>query len=123
MPDGPTALRLLYRGTLLRLDRTALDRIRTRALPRGARRNEVRRAGIDGLFDALWAQALEQKMPGARSRPSSRATLAEREDFRSFVKEWWPRLRPRHVLRLAGRPGAAAPVRGRAARHRPRWSC
>ena len=57
VPDGPTELRLLYRGTLLRLDRAALDRIRERALPRGARRNEVRRAGIDGLFDALWAQA------------------------------------------------------------------
>jgi hypothetical protein len=98
VPDGPTSLRLLYRGTLLRLDRNALDRIRTRALPRGARRNEVRRAGIDGLFDALWSQALEQKIPGLPKRPEFEDTLAEREDFRSFIKEWWPRLRPRHVL-------------------------
>ena len=57
VPGGPTELRLLYRGTLLRLDRADLDRIRRRALPRGARRNEVRGAGFDGVFDALWAQA------------------------------------------------------------------
>ena len=35
VPDGPTELRLLYRGTLLRLDDKQLDRIRSRALPRG----------------------------------------------------------------------------------------
>ncbi|GIF75152.1 HelD family protein [Asanoa siamensis] len=98
VPDGPTTLRLLYRGTLLQLDRNHLDRVRTRALPRGARRNEVRRAGFDGLFDALWAQAQEQKVPGLPSKREFEDQLAEREDFRSFVKEWWPRLRPRHVL-------------------------
>ncbi len=97
VPDGPTSLRLLYRGTLLQLDRYQLDRIRTRALPRGARRNEVRKVGFDGLFDALWAQAQEQKMPGLK-KAEFEGALAEREDFRSFVKEWWPRLRPRHVL-------------------------
>ncbi|MEV4534620.1 UvrD-helicase domain-containing protein [Asanoa sp. NPDC049518] len=97
VPDGPTTLRLLYRGTLLQLDRAQLDRIRTRALPRGARRNEVRRAGFDGLFDALWAQAQERKLPGLK-KAEFEGALAEREDFRSFAKEWWPRLRPRHVL-------------------------
>ncbi|SNT36638.1 DNA helicase IV [Asanoa hainanensis] len=97
VPDGPTSLRLLYRGTLLQLDRAQLDRIRTRALPRGARRNEVRRVGFDGLFDALWAQLQEQRIPGLK-KAEFEGELAGREDFRSFVKEWWPRLRPRHVL-------------------------
>ena len=98
VPDGPTELRLLYRGTLLRLEKAELDRIRTRALPRGARRNEVRRAGIDGLFDALWAQAQRLRVPGLPSQYDFEDALSEREEFRSFVKAWWPRLRPRHVL-------------------------
>ena len=46
----PNELRLLYRGELLRVDRSALTAIRERALRRGARRNEVRRAGFDGVF-------------------------------------------------------------------------
>jgi DNA helicase IV len=97
VPDGPATLRLLYRGTLLQLDRAQLDRIRTRALPRGARRNEVRRAGIDGLFDALWTQVREQR-PAGLKQLQFEDELAEREDFRSFIKEWWPRLLPRHVF-------------------------
>ena len=98
VPDGPTTLRLLYRGTLLQLDRADLDRIRARALPRGARRNEVRRAGIDGLFDALWAQAQRLKVAGLPSQFDFEDALSERDEFRSFIKAWWPRLRPRHVL-------------------------
>ena len=47
VPGAPSELRLLYRGELLRLDRAELDAIRDRALARGARRNEVRRAGFD----------------------------------------------------------------------------
>jgi DNA helicase IV len=104
VPGGPTELRLLYRGTLLRLDRATLDRIRTQALPRGARRNEVRRAGIDGLFDALWAQAQAQKVPALPSQFDFEDELSEREDFRSFIKTWWPRLLPRHVLRWLADP-------------------
>ncbi len=104
VPDGPTELRLLYRGTLLRLDRPALDRIRERALPRGARRNEVRRAGIDGLFDALWAQAVALKVPALPSQFDFEDELSDREDFRSFLRAWWPRLLPRHVLRWLADP-------------------
>ncbi|BCB79073.1 AAA family ATPase [Phytohabitans flavus] len=98
VPGGPTELRLLYRGGLLRLGRPELDAIRARALPRGARRNEVRRAGIDGLFDALWAQAQRHKIGGLPAQVDFEDELAERSDFREFLKAWWPRLAPRHVL-------------------------
>jgi hypothetical protein len=98
VPGGPTELRLLYRGTLLRLDGKQLDAIRSRALPRGARRNEVRRAGIDGLFDALWEQAQRFKVPALPSQFDFEDHLAERDEFRSFLRAWWPRLAPRHVL-------------------------
>ncbi|MFG1838002.1 HelD family protein [Micromonospora sp. NPDC049175] len=102
-PGGPDELRLLYRGTLLRLDRADLDRIRDRALHRGARRNEVRRAGFDGVFAALWAQAREVgiRLPEQRT---FEAEIAERSEFREFLKAWWPRLHPRHVLGWLARP-------------------
>ncbi|MET8040301.1 AAA family ATPase [Micromonospora sp. NPDC005215] len=103
VPGGPGELRLLYRGTLLRLDRADLDRIRDRALHRGARRNEVRRAGFDGVFAALWAQAREVgiRLPEQRT---FEAEIAERAEFREFLKAWWPRLHPRHVLGWLARP-------------------
>ncbi|MFY1637156.1 HelD family protein [Solwaraspora sp. WMMB335] len=105
VPDGPTELRLLYRGHLLRLRVAELDGIRTRALPRGARRNEVRRAGIDGLFDALWAQ-VQQLAPVSRmpTQAEFEEDLSDREDFRDFLRAWWPRLLPRHVLAWLARP-------------------
>ncbi|MEV4657839.1 AAA family ATPase [Micromonospora sp. NPDC049301] len=104
VPGGPGELRLLYRGTLLRLDRAELDGIRDRALHRGARRNEVRRAGFDGVFAALWAQA---RRLGIGRLPEQRAfedEIAERPEFREFLKAWWPRLHPRHVLGWLARP-------------------
>ncbi|MEJ3745030.1 AAA family ATPase [Actinomycetes bacterium KLBMP 9797] len=98
VPGAPTELRLLYRGQLLRLVRPELDAIRARALSRGARRNEVRRAGIDGLFDALWAQAQRLNIRSLPEQVQFEDDLSERADFRDFLRAWWPRLLPRHVL-------------------------
>nr|WP_296067688.1 AAA family ATPase [uncultured Actinoplanes sp.] len=104
VPGGPQELRLLYRGALLRLDSGELDKIRRSALPRGARRNEVRGAGFDRLFDALWAQARQQKITGLPEKPDFEAELADRSDFREFLKAWWPRLTPLRVLRWFADP-------------------
>ncbi|PWR06145.1 ATP-dependent DNA helicase [Micromonospora acroterricola] len=104
VPGGPGELRLLYRGQLLRLDRVELDGIRDRALHRGARRNEVRRAGFDGVFAALWAQARRLSTGHLPEQPAFEAEIAERAEFREFLKAWWPRLHPRHVLDWLARP-------------------
>jgi DNA helicase IV len=104
VPDGPGELRLLYRGELLRLGRAELDGIRTRALPRGARRNEVRRAGIDGLFAALWTQAQRLRIGRLPDQRTFEDELAQRQEFRDFLRAWWPRLHPRHVLHWLARP-------------------
>ncbi|MGA4729870.1 HelD family protein [Micromonospora taraxaci] len=104
VPGGPGELRLLYRGTLLRLDRTTLDRIRDGALHRGARRNEARRAGFDGVFAALWAQAREVGVTRLPEQRAFEAEIAERSEFREFLKAWWPRLHPRHVLGWLAQP-------------------
>ncbi|MFC0504103.1 HelD family protein [Micromonospora costi] len=105
VPDGPGELRLLYRGELLRLDRRELDAIRDRALTRGARRNEVRRAGFDGVFAALWAQARRLGIGRLPEQPTFEDEIADRPEFREFLKAWWPRLHPRHVLGWLARPG------------------
>ncbi|MDO3701832.1 AAA family ATPase [Micromonospora sp. C28SCA-DRY-2] len=98
VPDQPAELRLLYRGELLRLERAELDAIQDRALPRGARRNEVRRAGFDGVFAALWAQARRLNIGRLPEQRAFEDELADRPEFREFLKAWWPRLHPRHVL-------------------------
>jgi DNA helicase IV len=104
VPGAPTELRLLYRGALLRLDAHQLDRIRRRALPRGARRNEVRGAGFDGVFDALWAQARDHNVRSLPEKPDFEAEIADRGDFRDFLRAWWPRLTPGRVLRWLAHP-------------------
>ncbi|MEW2383100.1 AAA family ATPase [Micromonospora sp. NPDC047707] len=104
VPGGPGELRLLYRGELLRIDRRELDAIRDRALPRGARRNEVRRAGFDGVFAALWAQARRLGVPRLPEQRAFEDEIAERPEFREFLKAWWPRMHPRHVLGWLARP-------------------
>ncbi|SCL16901.1 DNA helicase IV [Micromonospora nigra] len=104
VPDGPGELRLLYRGQLLRLERAELDAIRDRALPRGARRNEVRRAGFDGVLAALYAQARRLAVPRLPEQRAFEDELIDRADFRDFLRAWWPRLHPRHVLGWLARP-------------------
>ncbi|GAA4567950.1 AAA family ATPase [Micromonospora coerulea] len=104
VPDSPTELRLLYRGELLRLERWELDGIRDRALTRGARRNEVRRAGFDGVLAALYAQARQLRVGRLPEQRAFEDEIIERPEFREFLKAWWPRLHPRHVLGWLARP-------------------
>ncbi|MEV0430793.1 AAA family ATPase [Micromonospora sp. NPDC050495] len=103
-PGAPTELRLLYRGELLRLERAELDGIRDRALPRGARRNEVRRAGFDAVLAALYAQARTLRIGRLPEQPAFEDEIIDRPEFREFLKAWWPRLHPRHVLGWLARP-------------------
>ncbi|MET7835339.1 AAA family ATPase [Micromonospora sediminicola] len=104
VPDSPAELRLLYRGELLRLERPALDGIRDRTLTRGARRNEVRRSAFDAVLAALYAQARTLRVGRLPEQPAFEDEIIERPEFREFLKAWWPRLHPRHVLGWLARP-------------------
>ncbi|WP_433312747.1 HelD family protein [Micromonospora chersina] len=104
VPGSPTELRLLYRGELLRLERPALDAIRDRTLSRGGRRNEVRRAAFDAVLAALWTQARALRIGRLPEQPAFEDEIIERPEFREFLKAWWPRLHPRHVLDWLARP-------------------
>ncbi|MGV9808292.1 HelD family protein [Micromonospora chersina] len=104
VPDSPAELRLLYRGELLRLERAELDAIRDRTLSRGGRRNEVRRAAFDAVLAALWAQARTLRIGRLPEQPAFEDEIIDRPEFREFLKAWWPRLHPRHVLDWLARP-------------------
>ncbi|MFF4890502.1 HelD family protein [Micromonospora chersina] len=104
VPDSPAELRLLYRGELLRLERAELDAIRDRTLSRGGRRNEVRRSAFDAVLAALWAQARTLRIGRLPEQPAFEDEIIDRPEFREFLKAWWPRLHPRHVLDWLARP-------------------
>ena len=98
VPGGPTELRLAWRGALLRVDAGALAEIRRRAQPGRARRNEVRRAAFDGVFDALWREVRGQVPSYRRPRAEFEEEISDRPDFRTFLRAWWPLLRAADVL-------------------------
>ncbi|MGN9804428.1 HelD family protein [Micromonospora sp. L32] len=104
VPGGPDELRLLYRGELLRLERRELDGVRDRALSRGGRRNEVRRVAFDAVLAALYAQARRLAVTRLPEQRAFEDEIIDRPEFREFLKAWWPRLHPRHVLGWLARP-------------------
>lgn len=99
VPGSPGELRLLYRGTLLRLPAGDLDKLRQTVLHGGARRNAVRPRAAGHVLDALWRQAVS--LLGSHATPAREqfaSDVAERREFIAFMRAWWPRLRPRDVL-------------------------
>ena len=98
---------------LLRLERRELDGIRDRALPRGARRNEVRRAGFDGVLAALYAQARQLRVGRLPEQRAFEDEIIERPEFREFLQGLVAPAAPPARAGLAGPAGAAAPVRRR----------
>jgi DNA helicase IV len=107
-PAAPDELRLLYRGTLLRLNRRELNGLRDTVMSGGAKRNAVRAKAAGYVLDALWRQAVD--LLGERSvqqRPEFASDIAERREFVAFMRAWWPRLRPVDVLGWLADPGRA----------------
>src|SRR2546421_3053263 len=98
-PGAPAELRMLYRGTLLRLDANDLSGVRQTVLANGAKRNAVRPRAAGHLLDALWRQAVSLLGKTAvPAREEFAADVAERREFIGFMRAWWPRLRPIDVL-------------------------
>src|SRR5262249_710980 len=98
-PGAPTELRLLYRGTLLRLDSAALNRLRDAVVGLGSPRNAGRRKAAGRVPDGLWRQASEVPGPGWQmAREEFASDIAERREFIAFMRGWWPVLRPVDVL-------------------------
>ena len=107
-PGAPDELRLLYRGTLLRLTGRDLAEVRHTVLAGGAKRNAVRPKAAGHLLDALCRQAVELLGKAAvPAREEFAADVAERREFIRFMSAWWPRLRPLDVLGWLADPARA----------------
>jgi hypothetical protein len=102
VPGAPTELRLAWHGALLRLDSRTLAAVRRQALSRRRGRNEVRRVAFDGIFDALWEEVGTQVPAFRGTRVEFEDEISDRDDFRAFLRAWWPLLRPVQVLRWLG---------------------
>ena len=95
VPGPPPGLRIRFRGDWLELPARQVERLR-RQIVRGQRRNEIRARAFGAILDALWEQAAK-RLPGWE-QPRFDEELSENEEFRTFLKRWWPRLRPADVL-------------------------
>jgi DNA helicase IV len=108
-PDTPRRLRLLYRGQLLSLDRNALEAARRAVLANGAKRNAVRPKAAGHLLDALWRQSIGL-LPAERrqTREEFATEIAERREFTTFMRGWWPIVRPVDALGWLSDPARLA---------------
>jgi DNA helicase IV len=108
VPDSPDRLRVLYRGQLLRLDRPALEEARRTILGPGPKRNLVRAKAAGYILDALWRQSADLLPATARQERVDFATeIAERREFITFMRGWWPILEPLTVLGWLADPAVA----------------
>jgi DNA helicase IV len=99
VPDSPDRLRLLYRGQLLSLDRRALAELRRTVLNLGVKRNAARAKAAGHVLDALWRQSVELLPPERQQkREEFAADTAERREFTTFMRGWWPVVRPIDAL-------------------------
>jgi DNA helicase IV len=107
-PGAPSELRVLYRGTLLRLGAKDLSGVQHTVLAGGAKRNAVRPKAAGHLLDALWRQAVSiLGKTAVPAREEFATDVAERREFIGFMRAWWPRLRPVDVLGWLADPDRA----------------
>jgi DNA helicase IV len=95
VPGQPEGLRMRFRGEWLELSGRRVEQLR-RQIVRGQRRNEIRAKAFGAILDALWEQA-QPKLPGWEQERFD-DEMSENEEFRTFLKRWWPRVRPVDVL-------------------------
>jgi DNA helicase IV len=95
VPGHPKGLRMRFRGDWLELSARQVEQIRRQVI-RGQRRNTIRAKAFGAILDALWEQA-EARLAGWEQARFDEE-LSENEEFRAFLKGWWPRLRPLDVL-------------------------
>ncbi|MGK5740353.1 HelD family protein [Micromonospora sp. URMC 103] len=128
-PTAPDRLRLVYAGQVLTLGADDLAGVRRRTRDgceaAGTAPNAARPVAAATLLDALWA-----RVDGAHfDRSLVTEDLADRPEFRRFLRAWWPVLTPTTVLswladsaRVVGLDAGAAETLAGSYRGRSDWS-
>lgn len=104
VPGAPTELRVTVAGRAVRLDSSALDRVRTRAL-RQHQRNQAVTAAQLALGEAAWSSVAITGDSTSSSTSDDREAKTEFLDkwedhlgVEAFMRAWWPQVDPREVL-------------------------
>ncbi|NYJ75975.1 hypothetical protein HNR15_002938 [Allobranchiibius huperziae] len=90
-PGSPDQLRTMVAGSPVRIEGAALGRIRRQVL-RGHRHNTGRKAALEALTEAAWAQVRTGE------RPEFVDQFQEHREVEAFIERWWAPLDPREVL-------------------------
>jgi DNA helicase IV len=90
-PDAPTQLRVFVLGRAIRLEASALDRVRNQVL-RSHQRNHGAEAALNALAELAWASFRE----GDRTEFLDR--FRDHLDVEAFMAQWWRPLDAREVL-------------------------
>ncbi len=91
VPDAPEEFREFVAGQAVRLDRRALDQVRTRVL-RQHQRNLGRPAALQLLADAAFRQS------GHPDREEFLGRFEDHLEVDGFMSAWWPQVDPREVV-------------------------
>jgi RecA/RadA recombinase len=90
-PGAPTQLRVFVAGRAIRLEASALDRVRSQVL-RSAQRNNAADAALQMLAELAWSTHREGEKADFISR------FRDHLDVEAFMAQWWRPLDPREVL-------------------------
>ncbi|MEO7236543.1 MAG: UvrD-helicase domain-containing protein, partial [Lapillicoccus sp.] len=91
VPDAPEEFRAFVAGEAVRLDRRALDQVRSRVL-RQHQRNTGRAAALQLLADAAYRQS------GHTDREEFLGRFEDHLEVDAFMAGWWPQVDPREVV-------------------------
>jgi hypothetical protein len=103
-PGAPDRLRLVYRGTVVTLDRGGLDKVRRKLVRGNPRPNRMRAKAVDALVRAAWERYVAlvtgagDPAPPPEEYQEFAADLRDRDEFGRFVRDWWPLRVPAEVL-------------------------
>ena len=90
-PGAPDLLRVMVMGAPVRIEKPALDHIRRQVL-RTHQHNTGRKAALEALTEAAWAQVRNGE------RPEFLENFKDHRDVESFMARWWAPLDARQVL-------------------------
>lgn len=100
-PDVPSELRDFYRGEVIKLDGTELEKVRRAVHRRGGPPNRSRVDAAEAVLEALADKAETAAHDDGRPAPDRKelvTEIGERLDFHRFLVAWWPVLTPTMVL-------------------------
>ncbi|MCP2170499.1 DNA helicase IV [Goodfellowiella coeruleoviolacea] len=98
-PGAPTEFRVVYRGGVVKLGPEELAKLRRKVHNRVKTPNGAYGPAAEVLLDALWHKHRRFADPAVVGEEKEMFNdLVDRTEFRRFLVDWWPLVRPADVL-------------------------